>query len=193
MSLLKFAEAEREADRLVADDPDNPEVLFVRGKLYHQLGQTKEAEPLYQKAVERGFKEARQWLLLIRLSAALSLDSPSQIEAGEQRLVVNPDDATTHLKLAELLSALGWPGRSLDTLEKADARFPDQAKIEIALADQYRYFARPELALPLLESALQKNPNDETIQRKLTTIQALLIEPQMEPRKPNAQSARVER
>lgn len=182
MNSLKFAAAAREADSMIASHPDELEAMFVRGKVHHRLGEVQQAEQCYERALKLGFKDAQEWLLLIRLNEAVLLEGASTIKVGETVETVDPTVPAVHLRLASAFKEHGWPGRALATLEYANTRFPDQPEIQLALADLYRHFAFPELAIPLLESVLSRTPIDESANKSLVAVQRLLIEPKMKPR-----------
>ena len=181
MSSLKYAAAEREAERIIADNPEHPEALFVRGKLHHRLGELEKAEACYERAIALGFADARQWLMLIRLNAAIAHGAAATIDAGNLHETVDPADPAAHVRLSKLFQDLGWTGRALATLEAANERFPNRPTIQKPLAEMYRYFARPELAVALYETMHKNNPDDEAAKKGLESIRALLIEPQMGP------------
>ena len=55
----------------------------------------------------------------------------------------------------------------------------DRTSIERPLADLYRRFARPELAVPLYESVLAKHRDDEAARDGLEAARWGLLEPEM--------------
>ncbi len=181
MSVLKYAAAERELDRLIKDAPNHPEVLFVRGKLHHRLGELSQADVCYEHALKLGYTAAQAWLMVIRFSHAMAGGSAVTVSAGGQLETVDPSNPADHVRLAQLLQDHGWPGRALATLEEADARFPHLPSIQRPLGDLYRSFARPELAVPLYEGVLAINPGDESARQGLDAAQAALFEPAMFP------------
>lgn len=183
MNSLKFAAAQREAAQMIDEHPEHAEVNFVRGTLYHQLGELQHAEACYEKALQLGFKDAEEWLFVIRFDEALARPEKSIIEAGSLQQTIDPANANDHVQLSKLLREHGWPGRALAILEQANARFADQIVIQQPLADLYRHFARPDLARPLYQAILQHKAEDDEARKGLIVAERLLIEPEMNGRR----------
>jgi tetratricopeptide (TPR) repeat protein len=179
----KYATAERELDRILTAVPENPEALFIRGKLDYRIGENSQAEDSLEKSFTRGYLDAQQSLFELRYIRALSNSKTTTVSVGDQREIVDPTDPASHLRAAKYHADRGWTGRALATLENANNRFPDDPSIQIALADRYRQFARPELAVPLYQSVLKTNPGDVLAKKGLETAQFGLIEPAMFPRR----------
>ncbi len=180
MGGLKYAAAEREANRICSNAVDHPEFNFVRGKLHHRLGEFSQAAERYERAIQLGVTDAERWLLLIRFDQAISRDTVSSIEAGASHETVDPADPLSHVRLAGRFRDCVWPGRALATLEQANERFPDQACVQRPLADLYRLFARPDLAAPLYEEVLKCDSTDEDARKGLAAAKMALTEPEMD-------------
>ena len=153
----------------------------MRGKIHHRLGELEQADACYDRALTHGFTDAQQWLLLIRLHAVIANGTAATVEAGTIHETVDPADAAAHVRLSRLFHDHGWPGRALATLEDANLRFPNQSTIQKPLAELYRFFARPELAVPLYEMVRKNAPDDADARKGLEAAQALMIEPEMAP------------
>lgn len=186
---LRWANAEREADQLLALAPDHADAHYWRGYLHHTFGERVQAETCYETAVSLGSKEARAKLELLRLEAAITNEQPPTLpQPNAVASAINPENQPStndahansmaaHVRLAKLLDEQGWSGRAVAVLEDARARFGDKAEILVPLADLYRRFARPEEAAPLYRLALKDWPHDKTIRLGLTAAEAALREP----------------
>lgn len=181
MGALKYVAAEKQLELIIKQFPEHPEVVFIRGRLHHRLGELPQAVERYEQALRLGYNDAERWLMVIRFNEAIDGESKRTISVGRQQENVDPANPEDHARLAKLFQESGWPGRALAALEKANKRFPNQAAIERPLGDLYRYFARPELAVPLYENVLASQPDDEFATNGLKAAQALLFEPAMFP------------
>lgn len=178
---LKFAAAERTIDELLKTEPKNAEGVFLKGKLLHLQGNELSAITHYEQAITLGSSDAGSWMAVILYRVALAKDFSSTFEVGGQQYAVDPDAATSHVRMAELYRQHGWAGRGLAVLKRANERFPDEPGIQQKLAELYCAFARPELAVPLYESALARNQDDQSLQKGLLAAQQKLFEPLMFP------------
>ena len=181
INLFKYSSAERIVDGVLKKSPDHPEAQFLKGKLLHLFGEVQAAEEHYERSIELGCVDATSWLTVLRYHNAISRQETTSISVGDQKKESDPARPETHLKMAELFREHGWSGQALATLEAANERFPDQSTIQQQLADLYCVFARPDLAVPLYESALKNHQNDESIQKGLLAAQQKLFEPFMFP------------
>ena len=148
VAALKWAAAERSAERLVALAPDHAEARYWRGYVHQVLGEPDRANEYYERALELGSEDARDKLLLLRLSEAVERDERVTIRIGEQTESVDPTSVPAHVRLARLFDEHGWPGRAVATLEAACERFGDDPAILVPLADLHRRFAQVELDAP---------------------------------------------
>ena len=181
ISLFKYSSAERIVDGVLTKSPEHPEARFLKGKLLHLFGEVQAAEKHYERSIELGCVDAASWLTVLRYRSAIRGLEKTSISVGDQKAEIDPARPETHLKMAELFREHGWSGQALATLEAANERFPDQSTIQQPLADLYCVFARPDLAVPLYESALKNHQNDESIQKGLMAAKQRLFEPFMFP------------
>ena len=198
-SLLRWTNAEHEADQLLDLAPERAEAHYWRGYLHHIFGERTQAERHYETAVTLGSEEARAKLELIRLEAAIANELPTELsepelpEPDEAVSAINPGNQqspaeastanadpssmATHVRLAKLLDEHGWSGRAVAVLEAARTRFGDGPEILVPLADLYRRFARPEEAAPLYRLAQKDWPHEKAIREGLAAAEAALREP----------------
>jgi tetratricopeptide (TPR) repeat protein len=176
VAMLKFAAAERIADRLTAAAPDYANVQYWRGYLHHVFGEWDEAAACYERAIHRGSTEARGKLRLMRWCEAMARGRPATIAIIGDSEAINPDCAAAHLELARQLDANGWSGRALAVLEAAHEQF-DDSSLFVPMADLYRRFAQPERAVPLYRRALDVHPHDEGALRGLEAADEALRTP----------------
>ncbi len=198
-ALLRWTNAERESDQLLALAPERAEAHYWRGYLHHLFGERTQAGRHYETAVALGSDEARAKLELVRLEAlfvheppedspelklldpdaAASAINPTNQPATTEGSTPDADPASmaTHVRLARLLDEHGWSGRAVAVLESARTRFGDKPEILVPLADLYRRFARPEEAVPLYQLALKEWPHEKALRQGLTAAEATLREP----------------
>ena len=174
---LNFAAAEREADRLLEQSPNNAAANYWRGYLHHLHGELEQAEATYRRAVTLGSLEARQKLSLLLLAQALELPTESTVEIEGNSTQIDPNKFQQHVQLARLHDAHGWAGRALAVLESARQRFGDRPEILSPLADLNLKFARPEEALPLFRTAQEAWPHEKPLRQGQATAEAALREP----------------
>ena len=199
VTLLRWTNAEREADQLLALAPKRADAHYWRGYLHHIFGERTQAERHYETAVALGSDEARAKLALIRLEAAVAGEHPTEkvdpkwpepneavsaitptnrpTAADASTADANPDSMATPVRLAKLLDEHGWSGRAIATLEAARSRFGDQPEILVPLADLYRRFARPEEAAPLYRLAMKEWPHEKALRDGLAAVEAAPREP----------------
>lgn len=175
----KYAAAEAELAHLAEKYSANPDVLFVRGRFHHRVGEQQQAAECYEKAIQLGVRDAIPWLRLIRFDQAVQAGVKHTVKVGDDRIVIDSGTADTHFELAEMLTERGWPGRALATLESAAEKFPGDIRIKKKLADLYRSFAKPDLAVPIYEAVLRSAPDDELVKQGLEIALSHLREPVM--------------
>ena len=197
---LRWTNAEREADQLLALAPERAEAHYWRGYLHHVFGERTQAERHYETAVALGSEAGRAKLELIRLDAAIAdersteASTPNELpEPSEAASAITPanrqappeapaNDAdpqsmAVHVRLAKLLDEHGWSGRAIAVLESARARFGDKPEMLVPLANLYRRFARPEEAAPLYRLAQKEWPHNKSLREGLAAVEAALREP----------------
>jgi hypothetical protein len=65
------------------------------------------------------------------------------------------------------LASEGLPGKALDLLERASARFPDSIEVRRRLADSYLFYGLVERSAVLYEEVLEQAPADDEARRGL--------------------------
>ena len=175
----KYADAAAKLGMVNETLSGGAETQFVRGRLHHRLGEHDLAADCYEQAIKLGLSDAIPWLRLIRFDQVVQTNLRALIIVGNERVEVDPAVATTHLRLAEMLQERGWAGRALAVLENALERFPADMQIKKMLADHYRSFARPDLAVPLYQVVLESSPDDESVKQGLEIARSHLREPVM--------------
>ncbi|MDB5344756.1 MAG: tetratricopeptide repeat protein [Schlesneria sp.] len=177
VSVLNFAAAERELDRILPRDPDHAELNYWRGYLHHIYGEREQAETSYQKAELAGSDKAAEKRLLLRLESALSASASTVTDLQGSDETIDPNTFASHVRLAKLYDEQGWSGRALATLESARQRFSDHPEILSPLAELYLRFACPEEALPLFKTAQQAWPHDKALRQGQAAAEAALRVP----------------
>ena len=156
----RYADAKREFDRLLADSPDNPEIVYSVALLALQFDDLSLAETQFkhflslEKVPDRN--PAYYYLGQIaeeRKRTDEALANYAQVSTGEQYL-------PAQIRRARLLQANGRLDEARDSLHKIKADKPeDRVQLIIVEAALLREADRVQEAADLLESGLAQNPD----------------------------------
>jgi tetratricopeptide (TPR) repeat protein len=160
MKVLDHARAEESTAQALELAPEEPSVLFARAELLQRLGRTNEALPVFEALRQRGDTRAVRKLELLRLDVAI-------------RNGVAGHDPSEHLRLAVLCAQDGLPGKALDVLERAVARFPDSPELMPMLGELYLFFGMAEEGEATFRRALEAAPGDPRARDGLDTALAM--------------------
>jgi tetratricopeptide (TPR) repeat protein len=121
------------SDMKTMKEERSPELLFERGKAFHNVGDLTRAEQYYAAALQAGAAEKQVLPLLLRVC----VDSGRYrvgIEYAEPFLAKHPDDWRLRLVLASLYHAIGQSESARTHLQVVLAANPDVSTAHYALA-----------------------------------------------------------
>jgi tetratricopeptide (TPR) repeat protein len=159
ISEKQYAEARAHFDRLLKENPDNPEVVYPVAMLALQQGDVATGRQQLEKLLNTDFhdKNAIHFFLgqldeeQARPDAAL--EHYRQVTAGEQFVAA-------HSRAAQILAQQGKIEAARELLHKAAAGSPDPTRFLLAEAQLLREAGRGAEALSLLDNALLKQPDN---------------------------------
>ena len=94
-----YADAVREADEVLATEPNLMQAIAIKAAVYWQTNQLQQAEPYVAALAERNPKEAGIWVNLAYIRRRTqSLDAAA--ETLQRALQADPRDALAHFNLA---------------------------------------------------------------------------------------------
>lgn len=165
---LRFVEAQDLLDIELKAAPDHGDLNYWRGYVHHIFGEHDAAVSCYERALRKGSEPAREKLRLLQLEHRVNLSAGNSVQAQERETLV---------ELASLYEEHGWGGRAVAVLESARQRFGDAPQILVPLGTLYLKFARPDLAVSLLELVPEDSPHFENVAPLLANARSALRQP----------------
>ena len=157
---------------LLRDDPDNADLLTVRGQLLMREqtpDATREAERLLSRAVELDPQAVAAHIALIRIQADDgNLDAAANLADGA--LGFNPGHPDLLLVQAELERARGHLARARELAEGVIQRHPDRVEAHALLADIAFHSDDLDAALAAITEAVDRAPDDPILQLKRAAV-----------------------
>ncbi len=140
----KYADAERDYEKLLARDPKNPYLLSNQGVVLFREDKLKSAEVALKKAVAASPQDAfcMSTLGIVYYKMHRYDDAISFLTRAIQ---IDPKNATAHNYLGITSSQKGWPEEALEELTKAIALNPKYADAHFNLAVVYATYSPPAL------------------------------------------------
>ncbi|MDO8932881.1 MAG: tetratricopeptide repeat protein [Rhodocyclaceae bacterium] len=155
----RFEEARREFADILADNPDNADVIYAVAVLSLQLGDTALAEVHLKRLVELGYSEAGSARLYLGQIAEEkkrwddAIQWYSQVGAGEQYLAAQ-------VRLASVLAQTGRLDEARRHLQEARAGSPrERVQLILGEAQLLREARRNDEAFQVLEAGLAALPD----------------------------------
>lgn len=161
----RYPEAKKHFDRLLRDNPNNAELIYPVAVLALQQEDTKTAEPLLRKLLERGEPSERSiaafylgQIVEDRKEYGEAADLYRQVGLGEQY-------APAQVRAAQLLLRQGGSvADSIALVRQAAARYPaGQTQFTLAEAQMLRDAGRDAEALSQLDQVLAQQPNQAEV------------------------------
>jgi tetratricopeptide (TPR) repeat protein len=153
-----FARARRDADRLVADAPRDPESHLLAGAVAEKDGRRDDARRAYRAAIDAaGGASAEGWLALGQLERGAG-DPAAARTALRKALARNPELTSAWLALGKLDESLQKPADAERAWRRALAIDPRYAPAWLALGQLHADRARFDDAIGDLQRALAVKP-----------------------------------
>jgi tetratricopeptide (TPR) repeat protein len=173
----RFGEARNLLDSLVESNPKDGLCRFARGEFRQRLGETAGAYTDFQRAGELGNPQARAKIRILAYARALESHGPAvEAERGAD-CDADPLDPRSYVEYAAMLQSDETPGKALDVLERAAARFGDAPRLLVPLGDLYLSFGMPEEAGSVYRCVLRVDPRNIDARIGLERVASRLREP----------------
>jgi len=150
-----------DAERLLAQQPDNHAVLCLAARLAMAERRYPDANQLYQRslaAAQSAPDKAKSWAGLGKLGMS-SGDAEMAEECGRRAMLANPGAVEHALGFSETLAARGKLDSAIDVLRSSINRFPRDPDPCIALGSLLLKNGRHKDALAFYDMALLRDPN----------------------------------
>ncbi|MBT4906313.1 MAG: tetratricopeptide repeat protein [Rhodospirillaceae bacterium] len=153
-------------DSVLAIDPENAEVLQLKGILLAQSGAPEEGLHLLERSVVLAPEDGRirSNLAKLRLDLGDIDGAVLDYEAARQH---DPDDTVLEFNLAGALALAGRRDAAIEHLEHARDLSPGHAHVLANLGNLYRQVDRLEASRDALEEAVEASPDDPEVQHSL--------------------------
>ncbi len=157
--LDRYQEALIEAEKALAEDPNDPDTHILRCQCLGSLGKAKEARKAVQQAIAADPDHARSYAT----SAWLYLHTARPKEAladALKAIQVDPDDAHSHYFAAIAFSTLGNHAKAREAIDYAIYLQPLASTYFAAKANIYNLSRDKKTALDAAEEALRLDPEN---------------------------------
>lgn len=134
-----------------------PELISMKAQAHWQVGETGEAFGVVERAI--GIYPSRKEFLRQKILFLIELNLNR--EAAEQSLVYLQkagEDPDAYITIGEALRRGGEHEQAIQTLEMGNIRFPDEQKMQLALAHTYAQSGHPLIAAKLVEETAAYEP-----------------------------------
>ncbi|MBI5155882.1 tetratricopeptide repeat protein [Candidatus Peregrinibacteria bacterium] len=163
-------EAVASFERAYALDPEKPEIQYFLGRSYAALGDSQNAMTFLKYAIQNRFEpesDARRLLAKVALKANDAVTAMEQ----EQTLTTLPDaNLDTYREFISVALQLGKKQEAYLKAVEATQKWPDDARSFELLGDTAVTVDQKEEAKKAYQTALQKNPNANSVQEKLKKL-----------------------
>ena len=154
----KLGEAEPIYDRVLAADPDNADVLSLRGTLYFQSGRHEAAVANLERAIALKPDQA-SWYANLGVALRALERYPEGAAALRQALTLRPDYPEALSNLGLVLHQMSEFEEAIDSFRQAIALRPNMPGFHLNLGGTYLHLGRYEDAAASFRTTLQHNPN----------------------------------
>ena len=155
----------------LALQPADPNLLYNLAQCYDRLGQTAQAEQVYQDCLRRApnHPECRHALTLLLVNSGRRADAARMVDdwlAREPKLAAPyAEDGWLRAQSGDLLNARG-------RFQQALERDADNTFALTELARLYETLHRPDRAVVLYERALEVNPNQPDVYQRVSLLRS---------------------
>jgi tetratricopeptide (TPR) repeat protein len=155
----RYAEAIKEFQTIPQDDPRFSRISFLIGNCHMAVGELREAEMYFRRAIELKPGEATYY---VSLGKMLRMEGPGRLDeaiaALQKALDLNPHDAYVGLHLAYCEEDKGEYGEAQTVLEQVVQTQPDLQPARLALANVYDHNHEASKARQQREIAARLKP-----------------------------------
>jgi adenylate cyclase len=154
-------EAVAEFEKAIALDPNSFEANFFYGRASFEQGKLERAAALFERAADINQEDDGSLMLLSMIYRSLRRDQDSKAAAqralanAERALILHPEDPRPASVGGGVLIDLGEPERAREWIARSLAIAPDDLITQYNAACAYTRLGDTEVALDLLERALQ--------------------------------------
>jgi tetratricopeptide (TPR) repeat protein len=161
----RYVEARKHFNRLLADSPDNPELIYPVAILALQENDVATAEPLLRTLLDRGEAAERGIAAFYLGQIAEERQAHGQAIGYYRQVSTGEQFAPAQVRVAQLLIKTGGGmAMAREHLHAAAKRYPAaQTQLVIAEAQLLRDADRESEALTLLEQVLAQQPNQADV------------------------------
>jgi Tfp pilus assembly protein PilF len=151
--------------------PGDPSLLYNLGQCYDHLGQTERAEQVYRQILERqpNHAECRHALTALLVRTGRRPDAVRMVEDWLRR---QPDLAAAYAEDGWLREQYGDLINARGRLQQALERDPHNNLALTELARIYEAMHRPDRAVVLYERALENNPHQPDVARRVSLLRS---------------------
>jgi Tfp pilus assembly protein PilF len=166
-----YADARDSFQAALALQPDDPDLTFNLAQCYDRLGQAERAERLYLQCLQRApdHAECRHALTVLLVRGGKREQAERHVADWYRR---SPNLAGPYAEHGWLLMEDGDLDRARTQWQKAILIDPRNNLALIELARYYERIDRPSYAVALYERALEGNPNQPDVARRLRELRA---------------------
>lgn len=161
----RYAEARKHFNRLLAENPDSPELIYPVAMLALQQNDLETAGPLLKKLLERGEPAERGVAAFYLGQIAEEARSFDEAVKYYRQVAVGDQFATAQIRVAQILikQGAGLPA-AREHLQSSARLYPAaQSQLVVSEAQLLRDAGRDEEALVLLDQVLAKQPNQAEV------------------------------
>ncbi len=154
-----FTLAKESAEELRSDNPESVEAQVLLGKALFALGEHQEAEAHLKKVTQLTPGDADAWIALSECQMATGEDDAAD-ETLNAALQALPSCGAVHIAKAHWLRDKAIPTEALEHIHQAVDIDPERVDWLVEYGDLLRELGRAEEATPILQSALDKQPEN---------------------------------
>ncbi len=165
ISEKRYAEAKQHFDRLLADEPENAELIYPAAVLALQQNDPATAEPLLRRLLERGAASERSVAAYYLGQLAEERSDPAEAIAFYKQVATGEQFVPAQVRVANLLlKAGGGLSMARTHLQEASRRYPPgQIQFLVAEAHLLRDAGRDSEALALFDQVIAQQPEQADV------------------------------
>ena len=148
--------------KVLAIDPDIPQIQLNLGLAEFKSGRFREAAELFQRVLKSDPKnvQARTLLAMSFYGGHVFTEAAANLE---MLLATDPENPQLHYYFAQSLLSFSDYKRALKEFEWLERHDPEAAATHVLIAEALAGLSRPEEAISELQTALAKSPNEPNV------------------------------